>query len=142
MMEATEQRGKESKENKKAILDAKVGAEAVKKALVVLEEFYSAQAAMVQVTSKRQVPEMASYKGLQGSKKGVIGMLEVIRSDFLRLESDTTAAEQQAAREYADFMSVSEADKKAKHEHEVKLRLDKDQAEFDKERLQKDLAAE
>jgi len=141
MNEATAQRAEESKKNKKAILDAKVGAEAVKKALVVLEEFYSAQASMMQVASKRQVPEMESYKGLQGSKKGVIGMLEVIRSDFLRLESDTTAAEGQAAREYADFMSVSKADKKAKHDHEVQLRLDKDQAEFEKGELEKDLAA-
>merc|ERR1719195_347247 len=61
---------------------------------------------------------MKSYKGLQGSKKGVVGMLEVISSDFLRVE----------------------ADKKAKHEQEVKLRLDKDQAEFERGQLEKDLA--
>lgn len=141
MNEATAQRAAESKKNKKAIADAQAGAVAVKKALTVLEEFYSAQAALVQVDSKRQVPEMESYKGLQGSKKGVIGMLEVIHSDFLRLESDTTSAEQQAAKEYDTFMSESKADKKAKHDHEVKLRLDKDQAEFEKSELEKDLAS-
>mmetsp|Transcript_47420 Transcript_47420/g.106671 ORF Transcript_47420/g.106671 Transcript_47420/m.106671 type:complete len:665 (-) Transcript_47420:114-2108(-) len=141
MQEASAQREKESMENKKAIADAQAGAEVVKQALVVLEEFYSAQSSLVQMGAKRQVPEMESYKGLQGSKKGVIGMLEVIRSDFLRLESDTETAEQQASREYDEFTSASKADKKAKHEREVKLRLDKDQAEFEKGELKKDLAA-
>merc|ERR1719433_182634 len=64
MNEATAQRAAESKKNKKAIADAQAGSVAVKKALAVLEEFYSAQAALVQVASRRQVPEMESYKGL------------------------------------------------------------------------------
>jgi len=39
----------------------------------------------------------SSFKGQQAESGGVMGMLEVIASDFARLESDTTAAEDQGA---------------------------------------------
>merc|ERR1719364_644217 len=41
-------------------------------------------------------------------------MLEVIESDFARLESETAAAEATAQKEYEVFMSDSEIDKSAK----------------------------
>merc|ERR1719440_1830618 len=41
-------------------------------------------------------------------------MIEVIQSDFARLESTTTASEAAAAKEYEDFMVDSAADKAAK----------------------------
>merc|ERR1719356_974263 len=127
MAEATEIRQKEKAENLDTIADAKAGSAAVASALSFLQ-------------GGKQVPEMAAYKGMSGG--GVIGMLEVIQTDFMRLEADTTAAEAQAAKEYAAFMAESEATKKKKHEEEVQTKLDKDQAEFDKGELEKDLAAE
>merc|ERR1719413_21282 len=77
MSEATQLRSKEKAENEAAISDAAAGAEAVKKALVVLKEFYEAQAlpadsAALLQQGHAQVPEMASYKGMQGSQGGVI----------------------------------------------------------------------
>jgi hypothetical protein len=90
MAEATEARQAEKAKNEKAIADAQAGSEAVKQAIVVLREFYSSQEGFLQV--KRQVPEMAPYKGMQNSKTGVVGMLEVIDSDFMRLEADTKSA--------------------------------------------------
>merc|ERR550514_1882224 len=66
-------------------------------------------------------------------------MLEVILSDFARLEAETTADERQAGMEYTSFMTDSKADKKAKHEREVRLSLEKDQAEFEKGELEEDL---
>merc|ERR1711976_914255 len=68
-------------------------------------------------------------------------MMEVIESDFARLEADTTAAEKQAAAENDTFMSDSTADKKAKHEAEVKTKLEKDQTEFERGQTNKDLAS-
>merc|ERR1719433_1583477 len=132
MKEATAVREKEKATNLDTIADAKAGNAAVKAAIAVLEEFYSKQAALLQ-----QVPEMQAYKGLTGSSKGVIGMLEVILTDFERLEADTTAAEDQAASEYAEFMSESTASKKVKHDMEFKLSqtqkdLDANQLELDK----------
>mmetsp|Transcript_81271 Transcript_81271/g.156968 ORF Transcript_81271/g.156968 Transcript_81271/m.156968 type:complete len:659 (-) Transcript_81271:134-2110(-) len=138
MKEATAQREKEKAQNLDTIADAKAGIAAVKAALAVLRDFYSKQEALLQT---RQVPEMAEYKGMQGSSKGVIGMMEVIESDFARLEADTTAAEEQAAKEYDEFMSDATASKKVKHDDEVKLKLEKDQDEFEVSQLQKDLAA-
>mmetsp|Transcript_84169 Transcript_84169/g.228520 ORF Transcript_84169/g.228520 Transcript_84169/m.228520 type:complete len:665 (-) Transcript_84169:59-2053(-) len=137
MAEATEMREKEKAENLDTIADSAAGADAVKRAIVVLKEFYSSQqAAFLQ---QKQVPEMAAYKGMQSSKGGVVGMLEVIESDFLRLQAETEAAEKAAATEYAEFMEISQVSKKQKHEEEFKLKLDKDQAEFEKEETIKDL---
>merc|ERR1719217_359559 len=45
---------------------------------------------------------------------GVVGMLEVIESDFARLEADTTAAEETAQTEYDGFMTDSKTDKTQK----------------------------
>jgi len=139
MADATSVRQAEKKENLAIIADAKAGNAATKQALVILREFYATQGSFLQ---QKQVPEMAEYKGMSGAKGGVVGMLEVIETDFARLEADTTAAEAQAASEYDSFMSDSQADKKAKHQQEVKTSLDKDQTEFEKSQTEKELKME
>jgi len=138
MAEATTQRQKEKATNTEAMKEATAGEEATKQALSVLREFYSSQASLLQ---GKQVPEMKAYKGMQSSNGGVVGMLEVISSDFSRLYADTKAAEDSAAREYDGFMKDGKASKKAKHDLEVKTSLQKDQAEFEKSQTEKDVAA-
>jgi DNA repair exonuclease SbcCD ATPase subunit len=140
MEEATAFRETEHAENTATIADAVAGQEAVKKALGILHEFYSSQESLLQM--QRQVPEMAAYKGMQNAKGGPIGMLEVILTDFQRLQAETEAAEATAKREYDEFMVDSTVSKKEKHKMEVKDRLEKDQTEFEKSELKKDLAAE
>ena len=56
------------------------------------KEFYAKAG---DATALLQQPEIfdAPYKGMQSENGGVVGMLEVIESDFARLESDTKAAE-------------------------------------------------
>merc|ERR1719487_1853875 len=121
-MEATNIRTEEKEKNEITIKDAKEAQEAVASALAVLHEFYDKQggegAALLQ-----QVPEMKAYKGMGGAKKGVIGMLEVIQSDFARLESDTTVAESAAAKEYDRFMAESKRLKEDKHDLGFKKKL-------------------
>merc|ERR1719482_2167002 len=129
MSEATEVRMKEKATNTATMNDAKAGEDATKAALVVLKEFYASQGSFLQ---HKQVPEMAAYKGMSSAKGGVVGMLEVITSDFARLHADTKAAETAAATEYDQFMSDAKASKKSKHDLEFKTSLKKDQAEFDK----------
>jgi len=136
MSEATTQRTKEKATNTDTMNDAKAGEDAVKAALVVLKEFYASQGSFLQ-----QVPEMAAYKGMSSAKGGVVGMLEVIVSDFARLFADTKAAEDSAATEYDQFMSDAKASKKAKHDLEFKTKLAKDEAQFQKGRVTKDLKA-
>merc|ERR1719333_1558886 len=82
--------------------------------MAVLKEFYANAA---DATALVQQPEVfdSPEKGQQGAATGVIGILEVILSDFARLEAETTAAEKQAQKEYDAFMTDSEADKAAKN---------------------------
>merc|ERR1719436_1314918 len=51
---------------------------------------------------------------MQAENGGVIGMLEVIQSDFARLEADTSAAEAAAQKQYDQFMEDSRVDKAEK----------------------------
>merc|ERR1719191_2558422 len=83
-----------------------------------------------------------------GESGGVIGMLEVIQSDFARLEAETKAAEEQAQKEYDEFMTDSEVDKAQKSkdiEHKNKHKKDQTQAltekQGDLEGTQKELDA-
>merc|ERR1719506_2718285 len=84
--EATATREAEHAKNTETIADAKKAAEAT---------------ALMQGPMD-DAPETfdTSFKGQQSESGGVMGMLEVIASDFARLESDTTAAEEAAADEY------------------------------------------
>jgi len=127
MSEATELRSAEKTKNTNVIADASAANAAVKKALVILKDFYSSQAFL---QTDKQVPEMAAYKGMGSANGGVVGMLEVIESDFARLETETRADESEAAKNYATFMGDSKTSKKQKHDHEYKLSLKKDEAEF------------
>ena len=58
-----------------------------------------------------EAPEIfdAPYGGMAAESGGVVGMLEVIQSDFARLESDTSAAEASAQSEYAAWLVASGA---------------------------------
>mmetsp|Transcript_32446 Transcript_32446/g.77938 ORF Transcript_32446/g.77938 Transcript_32446/m.77938 type:complete len:683 (+) Transcript_32446:61-2109(+) len=111
---ATEDRTAEKAKNKATIKDAQEAQEAVKNALAVLKEFYEKAkdaTALVQ-GAPEDAPETFSepYKGMQGESGGVLGMLEVIQSDFARLEADTTASEESSAEEYKTFSSDSKTD--------------------------------
>ena len=75
-------------------------------------------------------------------------MIEVIQSDFARLESETDAAEAQAQKEYDEFMSDSAVDKAQKSkdiEHKTAKKQNQEQAPTEKrtdlEGTQKELDA-
>jgi len=127
MAEATELRTAEKAKNEETTDEAQQAQKAVAQALVILKEFYAKAAeatALVQqeplgrLASPRNpdIPEMykSAYKGMGGEAGGVVGMLEVIETDFARLEADTKAAEAAAQKEYDEFMADSKADKAAK----------------------------
>merc|ERR1719473_72293 len=105
MAKATTQRQAEKAKNTATIEDAKVASEAVAQATTVLKEFYDkAGGALVQVNKK--------YTGMANG--GVMGMLEVIQSDFERLLSETTASENEAQKSFEQFSSDSAEDKTTK----------------------------
>merc|ERR1712066_795033 len=116
MAKATKLRQEEKAENTQTISDAQEAQTAVAQALTVLKEFYAkAGEATALLQQQPEAPEIfdSPYKGMQAENGGVIGMLEVIESDFARLESETKAAEAAAQKEYDTFMTKSRVDKEA-----------------------------
>jgi len=147
--EATELRNKEKAKNTETISDAEEAQTAVAQALTVLKEFY-AKAGKATALVQQEPPEIFDepYKGMQSENGGVIGMLEVIQSDFARLEADTKAAEESASKEYEKFMTDSKVDKTAKTkdvEHKSSKKQDQSlaltQKKEDLEGTQKELDA-
>merc|ERR1719444_617362 len=147
MAKATTLRQEEKEKNEQTIADAAEAQTAVAQALTVLKEFYAKAG---EATAFVQQPEIfdSPYKGMQSENGGVIGMLEVIESDFARLEADTKAAEAAAQKEYDTFMTDSKVDKSAKStdiEHKTAKKQDESQAltvkRSDPEGTQKELDA-
>jgi len=133
MAEATEIRQKEKEENEVTIKDSQEAQTAVAQALTVLKEFYAKAGDATALLQKKQMPEIfdSPYKGMQSENGGVIGMLEVIESDFARLEADTSAAESSAQKTYDTFMTDSKVDKAQKTtdvEHKTAKKQDETQA--------------
>mmetsp|Transcript_61204 Transcript_61204/g.113609 ORF Transcript_61204/g.113609 Transcript_61204/m.113609 type:complete len:689 (+) Transcript_61204:73-2139(+) len=133
MAEATTLRQEEKANNTQTIADAKEAQTAVAAALTVLKEFYAKAGEATALMQQQPVaPEIfdSPYKGMQAENGGVIGMLEVIQSDFARLESDTAAAEAAAQKAYDEFMTTSEVDKAQKTkdiEHKTAKKQDHEQ---------------
>merc|ERR1719487_609850 len=137
--------------NTETIKDAQDAQTAVAQALVVLKEFYAKAAeATAFLQGKQEPPPIfdSPYKGMQSENGGVVGMLEVIQSDFARLESETAANEATAQKEYDTFMTDSKIDKEAKEtdiEHKTAKKENEEQAlttkETDLEGTQKELDA-
>jgi hypothetical protein len=120
--EATELREKEKAKNAATVSDAKEASLAVQQATAVLKDFYAKAAeatALVQADAPNALDDApatfdSAYQGKQAESGGVLGMLEVIASDFERLETDTTMEEEQAAKEYKKFTNEAAVDRAQK----------------------------
>jgi hypothetical protein len=145
--EATNLRDAEKKTNTATIADAKEAQIAVEKATKVLKDFFAsaAEASLLQDSSGSGLEQAmdtvakAPYTGQQAGSGGIVGMLEVILSDFARLESETQSAEDQAQSVYDKFMNESNQDiavKDTEIKHKSNKKLDTDGAIAD---LTKDL---
>merc|ERR1719265_2582192 len=111
---ATKLREAEKEKNAETISDAQEAQTAVAQALTVLKEFY-AKAEQATAFAQQEPPPVFDdepYQGMGGG--GIVGMLEVIESDFARLQAETKANEATAAKEYEQFMNDSEIDKTKK----------------------------
>jgi hypothetical protein len=136
MAKATTIRQEEKATNAVTVKDAQEAQTAVAQALVVLKEFYAKAAeatALVQKGSQQKQPAIfdSPYTGMGAESGGVVGMLEVVQSDFARLETETAAAEETAQKEYDEFMTDSKVDKAQKSkatEHKTAKKQDQEQA--------------
>jgi len=133
MSKATKLRSDEKATNTETIGDSQEAQTAVAQALTVLKEFYAKAAEATAFVQLKADPEIfdSAYKGMGSENGGVVGMLEVIESDFARLESETKAAEATAQKEYDEFMTDSKVDKSQKStdiEHKTAKKQDQSQA--------------
>jgi hypothetical protein len=130
MAKATQLRTEEKAKNTETISDSQEAQTAVALALTVLKVFYAKAAEANAFVLEPEIFD-SPYKGMQSENGGVVGMLEVIESDFARLESDTKAAEATAQKEYDTFMTDSKVDKSEKStdiEHKTAKKQDESQA--------------
>jgi predicted nucleic acid-binding Zn-ribbon protein len=138
---ATEARIKEKAANTATIADAKAASSAVTQAMKVLKEFYAKAAAGASLVQAGQKPEFASgaYAGQQSESGGVMGMLEVIQSDFARLEAETSNGEDSAQREHDQFIADSSQSKEMKEKESRHKGFDQVRTERALKQAQKDL---
>jgi len=126
--EATKIRQDEKATNQEAIADAKVAQAAVEKAKKVIQEFYdkASDAAFVQGGMNQEMQQVAKapYKGMMAGGGNLVDFMDVILSDFARLEAETSTAEDSAQAAHEKFMNESTEDKEVK-ETEMNHKLNK-----------------
>jgi len=146
MAKETTIRQEEKATNEATIKDAQDAQTAVAQAITILKEFYEKAGEATSLAQQAPAIFDSPYKGMQSENGGVIGMLEVIESDFARLESDTKAAEETSQKDYDKLMTESKVDKAAKStdmDHKTDKKQDQTQAletkTSDREGTQKEL---
>merc|ERR1712217_297092 len=120
--EADDMRKEEKAENAATVKEAEEGKAAIEKAMDVLDKFYKGAAKekgdipLVQ-GPKDDAPETfkdEAYKGDKSAAGGVVGMLEVIKSDFVRTITETKKAEDEADQDPQTFTAETTASQKSK----------------------------
>merc|ERR1719310_1320583 len=122
--EATELRGAEKAENTKTLADANAGLAGVTKAMKILKDFYDN--ALIQTKSSYKPPKSdasgatvgdlapdsfeGDFAGNQDAATGIIGQLDVIKSDFEGTIDATKSAEDTAESEFNDYKTETEGD--------------------------------
>lgn len=169
MTEATGLRKDESAKNAVTVEDAQAAQKAVVAAVAVLKDFYEKAGdatAFVQVANepvrmgseewnalanpnagpvdKNHKAGMQTfgktYSGQQDEAGGVLAMLEVISSDFSRLEAETEAAETTSADQHKSFMAESSKNKAVKEKESEMLTADSTNLQAEMLTDKKDLA--
>jgi hypothetical protein len=137
--EAEKARSEEKAENEHTVLEAKEGLRAVTMAMDILDKFYKTAAKAKVEASLAQGPaddapdagfkNFEAYKGAQADSGGIIGMLEVIQSDFERTIKETMKAEKEAEQAHLEFMTESGkslAEKEVALKEKTKIKDDTD----------------
>merc|ERR1719515_42830 len=137
--EAEKNRKEEKAENANTVSEAKAGLDAVKMAIDILDKFYKTSAKAKVDLSLAQGPlddapdagfdNGEAYKGAGAESGGIIGMMEVIQSDFERTISETKKAEAAAEKEHLEFMtetSKSLAEKTVAQKEKTRLKDETD----------------
>jgi len=122
--DADTDRKEDKQENTDTVEEAEAGLEAVQQAIDILTKFYKTAAKAKVLIQKTQGPKDdmpdsgfdagEAYTGDQSTSGGVIGMLEVIESDFVRTVKKTKEAEAQAENDHLKFTTETQSSLSAK----------------------------
>jgi hypothetical protein len=136
-VEVTKIRETEKAENKKVMEDSREGLTALEKALATLKKFYGKASranqggyvSLAQANAAKQSPAEAdmaaagtsgkaggSYEGNQAAGTGIIGILQIIQSDFKRSISMAEQAEKDSYTQYAAYNKEAKSSLKSKTE--------------------------
>jgi len=126
MAKATSERMESKDTNAKTIQEAKDAQAAVTQAIAVLKDYYAKSSeATALVQKSKQAPAEDAPETFEGAYKGqlpeggsVVDFLQVILSDFARLEAETATAEATEEDMYSDYMQKAKMDKALK-ENEI-----------------------
>jgi len=145
LTDADKLRTTEKAENKATVTEAEAGLAATQEAIKILTRFYATAAKEKVDLSLAQGPRDdmpdagfeggEAYTGVGGAEGGVVGMLEVIESDFVRTVKETQKAETEGEQQYLTFQTdtgKSLAEKKmargetGKYKDATEIKLEKD----------------
>eukprot|EP00421_Protoceratium_reticulatum_P017994 CAMPEP_0168379670 /NCGR_PEP_ID=MMETSP0228-20121227/11965_1 /TAXON_ID=133427 /ORGANISM="Protoceratium reticulatum, Strain CCCM 535 (=CCMP 1889)" /LENGTH=753 /DNA_ID=CAMNT_0008392713 /DNA_START=56 /DNA_END=2317 /DNA_ORIENTATION=- len=115
---ANQMRAEEKATNTATVIEAKAGRLATEQAMQILYRFYrtadnnATVALSLSQGPFEDAPDAAfkngeAYHGAQGEAGGIMGMLEVIKSDFQRTVQETEQAELEAYQEHLEFTTES-----------------------------------
>lgn len=141
--ELTKIRTADKKENAETVSDAKEAQVAVERAIQILKQFYAKAA---DATALNQQPENKpeifdeKYTGMQAENGGVVGMMEVILTDFQRLQSETETEEEQDERAFQKAKTENEKQQATKEEQKSDAENDKTRKEATLEETKTNLA--
>merc|ERR1719352_2265296 len=137
--EAEKNRKEEKAENANTVREADAGLEAVKMAIDILDKFYKTSAKAKVDLSLAQGPaddapdagfdNGEAYQGAGAESGGIIGMMEVIQSDFERTISETNKDEAAAQKEHLEFTTETQkslAEKNMALKENTKIKDDTD----------------
>lgn len=114
---ATDERAAEKAQNEAAIDEAQQGLSALNMCIDLLDKFYktikkeNVDLSLVQAPGD-DAPDAGfdngeAYTGSQSEAGGILGMLDVMKSDFIRTVAETEKAEAQAEQDHLEFMTES-----------------------------------
>ena len=139
LSEIEELRKDEKAQNEKTIKDSADGVETLKQAIQILTKFYGS--AFLQAPNEDRegntVADLApdtfdeEYKGNVDASKGILGMLEVIQSDFERTNTKTTEEEKESQKAFEEEQKRSKEEIAAKKTEKEDLESEVKTAESD-----------
>mmetsp|Transcript_71209 Transcript_71209/g.197177 ORF Transcript_71209/g.197177 Transcript_71209/m.197177 type:complete len:529 (+) Transcript_71209:596-2182(+) len=110
------QRSEEKAENAATVEEAQAGLDALTMCIDILDKFYktakkeTVDLSLAQASPQDEAPDAGfdngeAYLGAQAESGGILGMLDVMKSDFVRTIQETQAAEAQAEKDHLAFMT-------------------------------------